>query len=336
MKYNIEKSHCMDNSTIIISGPTASGKTALAIKLAQTLEMKWGYQSEIINADSVQMYNELKILTAYPSNEELKQVKHNLFGILTPYESSSVTSWLEKANKELVRIHSAEKIAIVCGGTGFYIKALLNGVANIPTIPEKIREEVKKYFVEVGRDVFFTKLAELDMESAKNLHKNDTQRILRAYEVAFYTGKPLSEWWKDTKASRENDEIPIIVLLPDKEKIREHARTRIYKMIEKGAIEEVQTFNEKYPNYIGPLQEVIGYREICNFIQRKNIKSEDELIEQIRVRTNQYIKRQSTWFRNKLKNAKFICDFGENCAVNEIIELIKKADKRKIIENGEY
>lgn len=313
------------NNSIIIGGPTASGKTALAIKLAKTLEKKEGQLAEIINADSVQMYDELKILTAYPSNEELAQIKHNLFGVLAPNESSSVASWLERANKELARIHSAEKTAIICGGTGFYIKALLNGVANIPTIPEKVREEVKKYFDEVGRDAFFAELAELDAESAKNLHKNDTQRILRAYEVAFYTGKSLSDWWKDAKENRKNNEMLIIVLLPEKAKIRERARIRIHSMIARGAIEEVQTFNEKYPNYIGPLQEVIGYREICDFTQHKSAKNKDELIEQIRVRTNQYIKRQSTWFRNKLKNAKFICDFGDNCTVNEIIDLIKES-----------
>lgn len=317
----------MKNSTIIIGGPTASGKTALAIKLAKALDNESGQHAEIINADSVQMYNELKILTAYPSDEELKQVKHNLFGVLAPFESSSVASWLERAKTELTRIHSEGKTAIICGGTGFYIRALLNGVANIPAIPEKVREEVKRYFDKVGRDVFFEKLAELDAESVANLHKNDTQRILRAYEVAFYTGKTLSEWWKNADESCENNTMPTIVLLPEKEKLRERAKIRIQSMLEKGAIEEVQAFNAKYPNYVGPLQEVIGYREICDFIQQKNVKTKNELVEKISIRTNQYIKRQSTWFRNQLKNAKFICDFGDNCAINEIIEYIKQIEK---------
>lgn len=316
----------MKNS-IIIGGPTASGKTALAIKLAKALANESGQRAEIINADSVQMYNELKILTAYPSDEELEQVKHNLFGVLAPNESSSVTSWLEIAKAELTRIHSEGKTAIICGGTGFYIKALLSGVANIPTIPEKVREEVKRYFDKVGRDAFFEKLAELDAESAANLHKNDTQRILRAYEVAFYTGKTLSEWWKNANESCGNNTMPTIVLLPEKERLRERAKIRIQSMLEKEAIEEVQAFNAKYPNYVGPLQEVIGYREICDFIQQKNVKTINELVEKISIRTNQYIKRQSTWFRNQLKNAKFICDFGDNCAINEIIEYIKQIEK---------
>lgn len=316
----------MKSSTIIIGGLTASGKTTLAIKLAKTLEKTEGRQVEIVNADSVQMYSDLKILTAYPLNEELAQVKHNLFGILRPYESSSVTSWLERAKAELKNIHSAGKIAIICGGTGFYIKALLRKVANIPQIPEKVRKEVKSYFDKVGRDIFFEKLAELDEESVKNLHKNDTQRVLRAYEVVFYTGKPLSEWWNCENKARSKEHHSIIltfVLLPEKEEVKERAKIRIHNMFEKGVIEEVQTFNEKYQNYTGPLQEVIGYREICDFIQlQKYIKTKDELIEKICIRTNQYIKRQSTWFRNQLKNAKFIRDFGDDYEINKIIKQI--------------
>ena len=369
-------------SSIIIGGATASGKTALAINLANKLRYKYGIDAEIVNADSVQMYSDLKILTAYPSDDELHRVKHNLFGILDPYGSSSVSSWLDLAQKEIKRIHHDKKIAIVCGGTGFYIRALLNGVADIPQIPDSVREYVQNHFKELGRDQFFEKLSKLDPISAQKLHKNDTQRILRAYEVVLYTGKSLSEWWEASKNKKnvenvknnaENKEknedneknmetitttlvpitlIPTIILHPEKEKIRERARIRIQKMIEQGAIEEVNEFNKKYPNYDGALREVIGYREISEFLQnlqhnKKNNKNEfthdksklieNKLIEKMCVRTNQYIKRQSTWFRNQLKNAKFINEFGDKSDIlEEVFEYLTKCIYRPIINcNGQ-
>lgn len=299
----------MSNATIIIGGPTASGKTAFAIKLAQTIKNRTNLKSEIVNADSVQMYRDLKILTAHPSDKNLTQVKHNLFGILSPYESSDVTSWLIQAKAEIERIHSEDKIAIICGGTGFYIRALLNGIDDIPKIPEKVRKSIKKYFNEVGKEFFFAKLAELDPESAGRLHKNDTQRILRAYEVVFFTKKPLSKWWKAKEKVCKNS-IPTIVLLPERNKIRERARVRICNMFANGVVNEVAAFNAAYPHYDGPLRETIGYREICYFIEQGR-QQKEQTIENICTRTNQYIKRQSTWFRNQIRDAKFIQNIEE-------------------------
>lgn len=315
----------MNKATLIIGGTTASGKTALAISLAKELQRRRNTSAEIVNADSVQMYDELKVLTAYPSVHELRQVRHNLFGILNPYGSSSISSWLNLAQKEIERIHSDGQIAIVCGGTGLYIRVLLNGIADIPTIPERVRKEVQKCFQELGRNKFFEKLSEIDPVSAKKLHPNDTQRILRAYEVAVYTGKSLSEWWK--VGNRVNPtKIPTIILHPEKEKVRERAAIRVRRMIEQGAIEEVREFGRRYPNYDGPLQEVIGYREICEFLQCSKGEigfEKDRLIEKMRVRTNQYIKRQSTWFRNQLKGAKFIGEFGDKPhVVEEVLRYI--------------
>lgn len=308
-----------DGTTIIVGGPTACGKTSFAINLAKRIEVKYGLQAEIINADSVQMYDELKILTAYPSDAELAAVPHRLYGILNPDETSSIASWLDAATTEIDRIHNEGKTAIVCGGTGFYIRALLNGIANIPNIPEKVRTETKNLFDEIGRECFFEKLRRLDAESAAKLHKNDTQRILRAYEVASFTGKTLSEWWKLSKETA-NKAIRTIILLPSRERARTRAAERIRAMFARGAVDEVREFVEKYPNYDGPLQEVIGYREILDFLQKK-LQNEVETMERIRVRTNQYIKRQSTWFRNQLKNAKFIEAFGDEVEMDMMEKL---------------
>lgn len=316
--------------TIIIGGPTASGKTALAINLAENIVQYWNKSCEIINADSVQMYHDLKTLTAYPSEEDLAQVPHHLFGILDPYESSSVASWLDLAHTTLNRLHCAGKIAIVCGGTGLYLRALTNGIAKIPKIPEHVRFEVRKYFDEVGRDIFFRKLAELDVDSAKKLHKNDTQRILRAYEVVTYTGKPLVEWWNDNCNNEciSKERIASILLLPSKESLCQKAALRTKKMLSSGAIEEVRNFNEKYPEYGGPLIETIGYHEISEFLQHSSNQNIESLEEKICIKTNQYIKRQSTWFRNQLKDAKFISEFGDNPLVlQKVLDFLHNHDK---------
>lgn len=292
-----------DNNIIIIAGPTASGKTRLSIDIALFLEKKIGKQAEIINADSIQMYHDLRTLTAYPSEDELNQVNHTLFGILDAYDISNVALWLEKAHANIERIQKEGKIAIVCGGTGFYIKAIIEGISDIPYIPHDFRKNIFAKFNEIGRDAFFEELSSIDQYSHRNLNKNDTQRILRAYEIASFTGKPLSEWWA---ASRKANYNPIsFVLLPNKEKIHTKSLNRILKMIQKGAIDETKEFNKQYPNYNGPLRNVIGYKEIS---ENTTI---DECISLMDTRTKQYIKRQSTWFRNQMKIVNFLFGFGD-------------------------
>ncbi len=294
----------MKNSVIIIGGPTASGKTQLAIDTSLFLQKEFGLEAEIINADSIQIYRDLKILTAYPSKKELNQVKHNLFGILEANEPFNVALWLEKANNHINRIQKEEKVAIICGGTGFYIKAITDGISDIPKIPGDFRKNILMKFNAVGRDVFFEELSVLDPFSYKTLNKNDTQRILRAYEISAFTGKSLSEWWKVPR--KTNYKTHSFILLPDKDKIHTRADIRISKMIQKGAIEEVREFNKRYSNYKGPLRNVIGYKEISEN------NSMDELISSISIRTRQYIKRQSTWFRNQMKDTKLLYGFGDD------------------------
>lgn len=305
-------------SVIVIGGPTASGKTDLAIRLSEKIQENLGVSVEIINADSVQMYKDLKILTAYPSEQELQRVPHHLYGILEPYDSSSLASWLDMAKNRMKKLENEKKIAIICGGTGFYINALFRGVAAIPDIPLKARLEVQSLFSEIGRDAFFEKLKEIDFKASQKLSKNDTQRVLRAYEVAKFTGKTLSEWWKESSGCGEHQDktkMKVVLLFPERELIREKAAKRIKRMLDSGAIEEVEAFNARNPEYDGPLKETIGYYEICNFLSpedlgSRSISTYEDLVEKIRIRTNQYIKRQSTWFRNQIKNARIIEDFG--------------------------
>jgi tRNA dimethylallyltransferase len=291
---------------IVIAGPTAAGKSDFAVKYALYLKSNFGLEAEIINADSIQMYDALKIITAYPSDDSLKLVEHRLYGVLSPRETISVVIWLDLVAEEIQRIRSENKIAIICGGAGFYISALINGISDIPEIPKYFRDEVLSKFQQWGREEFFSQLSLLDTELCKTLHPNNTQRILRAYEVAAYTGRPISNWWKSKNESGHR--VFSMVLLPPRDRLNERCLIRINKMMASGAVDEVKDFLEKYPNYSGELCNVIGHREIISFLNKEI--SFDGCVEQMHVRTRRYAKRQSTWFRNQLESPVIINKFG--------------------------
>ncbi len=320
---------CMRN-VILVSGPTASGKTAFAINLVHCLRKKFGIESEIINADSVQIYEDLRVISSRPTEDELSQAKHNLFGILKSNESNSVSSWLSLADKEICRLSSENKIAIVCGGTGFYLKALIEGISEIPQIPAEVCKAVLEKFNELGRDQFFDELALIDPSSGAKLHKNDTQRILRAYEVVYYTGKSLQEWWNQAHPSEKsetqyNNVVSFFVLMPEKTEIHERALYRIRKMLENGAVKEVARFNNKFPEYSGALKKAIGYREITKMLQNEYISAESyqQCIDEMFLNTKHYIKRQRTWLRNQFPNAKFISKFGDEADVENLLQSLE-------------
>jgi tRNA dimethylallyltransferase len=264
----------------------------------------------------VQLYNELKILTAYPSDSLPKLVNHHLYGILSPHETSSVTVWLELAEEKIHQLRTDGKIAIICGGTGLYINSLIYGISNIPEIPSAFRNEVKEKFQQVGRDVFFNLLAALDPELCKTLHRNNTQRVLRAYEVASYTKKPLSEWWKDKKNDNKYQAFSL-VLLPPRDKLNERCLVRIEKMMRAGVVAEVKNFTEKYPDYDGFLKNALGYREIVSFL--KGEISIDECIRLMHIQIRQYAKRQYIWFRNQMKFSRIINEFDETIACDTVL-----------------
>ncbi len=284
----------------VIAGPTASGKTGFSIKLADKFNEK-GIGCEIINADSIQLYSDLKILTAFPDSDEVGRVPHRLFGILGPSETYSVAKWRQAAEAEIDKLHSQGKIPILCGGTGFYLKAIIRGISNIPDVPEYHRQEVFEKFQTLGRSKFFEELSKLD--PTNKLDINNTQRILRAYEVVTFTGKPLSYWWSQGNNSKYSN-IGKLVLLPPREKLMENIKKRAVQMIDNGAVEEVREFLSRYPNYHGPLDRVIGFAEIRDFLDQKI--SKEQLAESMFIKTRQYAKRQSTWFRNQMPDATFV------------------------------
>lgn len=283
----------------IITGLTGSGKSALSVDYAKKCE-----NVHIINADASQLYDELKILTAFPKKDEMDNIPHHLFGVLLPLKKPSVAEWVNMADDTIASLSSNAKV-ILCGGTGFYLDAFLHGIAEIPSIPNDFRLMVQQKFNQLGRDAFFAELQKIDPDTT--LHPNNTQRVLRAYEVVAFTGKPLQYWWNSSP--KRNIKAKMLVIIPPRSELRRRCEIRINRMLSDGLIDEVQDFISRYPDYSGGLCSAIGYREAVSVVQKKI--SENEFRSSVLTRTMQYAKRQSTWFRNKFPEAYFVEDTKE-------------------------
>ncbi|MDR1361666.1 MAG: tRNA (adenosine(37)-N6)-dimethylallyltransferase MiaA [Holosporaceae bacterium] len=298
------------DNLLLIAGPTGTGKNALALRISEAIRPI--AESEILNADALQLYDGLKILTNFPSEKQLQRVPHVLFGILNPMDSANAAWWANMAMKEIDRIRALGKVAIVCGGTGFYLKALQDGLATIPEISPEILAEAQEKLKKIGRNNFFDELQRIDPHYAGG---NNPQRMLRAYAVLCSTGKSLTDWWKNgngdgddtTRSAGRN--CSCLVLNPNREALGNVCRRRIDAMFDAGAIEEVDNFRAKYDNPDrSQLAFAVGYREISSFLKKEILL--DDCREKMHIRTMQYAKRQSTWFRNKMAAATFLSEFG--------------------------
>ena len=178
---------------VLISGPTASGKSKLAINLAKKIN------GEIINADSMQVYKQLNILTARPNKNDLKQIRHHLYGFINVRKNFSTGEWLKLTKKKIKEIRKKKKIPIVVGGTGLYFKALTDGFVQLPTVPLKTRNKIRKLQNKLGQDKFFSKLLKMDPLVKNKIKKKDSQRSIRAYEIKYFTKKSLFQWFQNTK-----------------------------------------------------------------------------------------------------------------------------------------
>jgi tRNA dimethylallyltransferase len=277
---------------ILVAGPTASGKSARAMELARQIG------GTIINADAMQVYAGLPILSAQPGRSDLDSIPHKLYGTMDPAEASSVGRWLELAGKAIDETVAEGRIPILTGGTGLYFQAWLGGLADIPDIPASVREDAEKLYAEIGEEDFRKKLANLDVGSAGKLAKNDRQRLIRAYEVAIHTGRPISEWQKETKSNvHETFMIKAYCLLPEREALYADCDARFENMIRLGAIEEAKEFLKRGLDPELPAMKTLGLREITSYLGGE-IKLEDA-ISKARQMTRNYAKRQMTWFRNQ-------------------------------------
>jgi len=277
----------------LIAGPTASGKSDCAVKLALALE-KRGRKSAIINADSAQMYADLQILSARPTVDEMGGIEHRLFGTWNGAAACSAADWAAKAKDEIAALHAQDAVPILCGGTGMYVKTLLEGIAPIPEISPSIRETVRR----LPTHDAYTALAEEDPERHAALAPNDSQRIARALEVVRSTGKPM-EHWLQHKSGGIADQIELhpMIMLPGRDWLYERCDRRFILMLEQGALDEVERLVARDLNPGLPVMRAIGVREIAAYLRA--LCSRDEMIEQGQQATRNYAKRQYTWFRRQ-------------------------------------
>jgi len=286
------------HKVIIIGGPTASGKSGLAVQYAQR------NNGIIINADSMQIYNDLPNLTAQPTEEEKQQCPHTLYAILDPAEKCDAAQWRNLALKEINRAIDTKQVPILVGGTGFYIKALTEGLSPLPDIPIGIREKTIKLQKELGNPKFHALLSEKDPVMAERLDPNNTQRLVRSWEVLEATGKSLAEWQSlPLIPPPENLEFIFVALMPDREILYERCNKRFENMVELGIVDEVESFMKKIKQGIIPedasLAKSVGYPEIRDYLQDKINK--EEAITLAQQKTRNYAKRQMTWLRNQVK-----------------------------------
>jgi len=287
-----------EKKVILLAGPTASGKSKLAIKLAQH------FNGEIINADSMQIYKEISILTSKPNPQDTKIVRHHLYGFNSVKKKFSTGHWLDVVVKKIEKQWKDDRIPIVVGGTGLYFKALTDGLVKIPDIPDNIRTKVRTLHKKIGSKKFFVKLIKLDPLAKRFVLPSDTQRVMRAYEVKKFTKKSLFEFTKETKSNFNNNIFKKIFINIPKELLHKKIEKRVDQMFNDGAIEEVKKFYKMKVNEELPSNKIIGIKEIKYYLQGKItlIKAKELIIQ----KTRQYAKRQFTWARGHMKSWEMI------------------------------
>ena len=284
----------LKSKIILIFGPTASGKSKFAIKLAKKIN------GEIINADSMQVYKDLRILTARPIKKEYKKIKHHLYGFQSVKNKFSAGKWLKLANEKIVLIKKRKKIPILVGGTGLYFKALTDGLVKIPNIPSKFRNKIRNLQKKIGQKKFYKQLLKLDPLIKDKINPTDVQRSIRAFEIKSFTKKSLVDWFKNTKSKYTDEEFIKIYIDFPREDLLDIISTRVDKMFKEGAIEEVKKFLKIKLRKDNSANKVIGINEINDFLNKKyDLK---QVKEKITIKTRQYAKRQSTWARGYMKN----------------------------------
>ena len=284
----------LESKIILIYGPTASGKSKFALKLAQKID------GEIINADSMQVYKELKVLSARPRKEDIKKIKHHLYGFQSVKKNFSTGDWLKLAQKKIFEVKKRGKIPILVGGTGLYFKALTEGLVNFPKIPIPFRKKIRALHKNLGSKKFFLQLIKEDPLVRNHLIQSDTQRVIRAYEIKKFTNKSMYEWFKNTKSEFEkNDFFKIYIDFPRTD-LLVRIKERAVDMLDNGAVSEVKKFMKLKVPKVKSANKAIGINEIKEFIKKK-IKIED-VIDKISIKTRQYAKRQTTWARGNMSD----------------------------------
>ncbi len=297
---------------ILIAGPTGSGKSELALRLAKKIN------GEIINTDSMQVYKEIKILSARP--ESYINISHYLYGNISVKRNFSAGEWLKKVKLNFKKIINKKKQPIFVGGTGLYFKLLTEGISNIPKIPDLIRTKARNLNAKLGNDKFYSLLIKLDPLVQNKIKENDTHRLIRAYEVIIFTNKSLIDWQKKNKNYFSNYQFVKIYINPENNFLQKLLRLRLKKMFEIGAVDEVKKFLKLKINSSLPANKILGIEEIKKYLDKKI--SLEQAFEETFIRTRRYVKRQRTWSRGHMKDWTSIFNPNLDILTKKVLNLV--------------
>ncbi|HYA07584.1 MAG TPA: tRNA (adenosine(37)-N6)-dimethylallyltransferase MiaA [Xanthobacteraceae bacterium] len=293
---------------ILIAGPTASGKSALALKLAETIG------GTVINADSMQVYRDLRIITARPTPDDERRAPHRLYGHVDAAENYSVGRWCEEAAAALADCASERRAAIIVGGTGLYFSALTRGLAAVPPIPTEIRDDVRGRLKHQGVAALHAELARLDPAAAAQLKPGDRARVTRALEVALATGRSILDWHADNKpAAVDPARAAKIFLTPDRQALVQRIDARFDGMIAAGALDEVRALAARRLDPSLPAMKAHGVPWLIRHLDGEITLA--EAVEHAKLETRQYTKRQATWFRNQLADFVWVAPADAQAAI---------------------
>ncbi len=304
------------NHAIVITGPTASGKSAAAIQLCKQLN------GEVVCADSMQLYRGMDIGTAKPSKVEQDGIVHHLMDIIDPIQTFSVADYKNVATKAIRDILSREKVPVLCGGTGQYLSAMIEGMEYTPIkTDDHIRNQLENEMQSRGMDSLYEELRMIDPDSASALHRNDVKRILRAIEVFRLTGMTKTQLNKKSKVKGPDFTFTSFCITQDREVLYERINQRVDKMLETGLIEEIKKLLLDFPTLSNTAYQAIGYKEFVPYLQNKT--SLKEAADSVKKATRNYAKRQLTWFR-KMESLVWINNQETTQVVEAIIQHINK------------
>ena len=304
----------MKKKIILLAGPTASGKTKLAINLAQKIK------GEIINSDSMQVYKDFQILSSRPDKNEIKLARHHLYGFQSSGALFSTGKWLKLVKSRINQVLKRDRVPILVGGTGLYFKAITDGISKIPNIKSSDRNKVRNLHKRIGQEKFYKKLIKLDPISKTKITSTDTQRTLRAYEVKKYTKKSIYEWAKKTKSLFSKFEIKKFFINTPKSKLLKNIELRTRSMIVKNCINEVIKFKKKRLKKSLSPNRIIGVQEIQRFL--KGEFDQKSLIDLMNIKTRQYAKRQKTWSRAHMSDWHMIYSSNSSVLLKKIYNLL--------------
>ncbi len=311
----------LQNRVIIVAGPTASGKSALASDIAKECN------GVVVNADSMQVYKEIPVLTACPGSEDKKEVEHRLYEIYDPATRGNVVDWLQLAVAEIRKIRQESKTPIVTGGTGLYLDHLINGTTPIPETAVNVRQKVADILSREGLESLYAKLQQADPETAARLSANDKTRICRAYEVWLDTGVKLSQWHERPLIKYLPEAVFFVIkICPPAAELDQRCFLRFDQMLANGALEEAQKLAARHLDPSLPAMKALGAAELVAYINGDCTL--EQAVAAAKLHTRQYAKRQRTWFKNKLKAdiELYSCYTGDAAVLRQITDKLKERE----------